>query len=100
MLSFLSAGQSIAGVNYREVLFPNVPIVGERGMVGMINSKPNWMRALFSAKDGITAGMGDDSTDFTGLMVPDRFQLGKRGVVDDCCRRACSLEYLLLNYCG
>ncbi|XP_065080278.1 uncharacterized protein LOC135703103 [Ochlerotatus camptorhynchus] len=92
-----SQGQTIEGTNYREILFPKVPFVGERGMVGMINSKPNWMRAIFAAKGGITAAMGDD---FTDLMVPDRFQMEKRGVVNDCCYRVCSLEYLLSNYCS
>lgn len=100
MKRFHGGGYSVEGTNYRDALLSNVPpnVVGEqRAMVGLINSKPNWLRAIFSTKNHIPAEMGDD---FTGLMVPNRFQQRKRGVVDDCCHESCSLHYLLSNYCG
>ncbi|XP_065080269.1 probable insulin-like peptide 2 [Ochlerotatus camptorhynchus] len=33
--------------------------------------------------------------------IPDRFMLDKRnGIVEECCKRGCTYEYLIKNYCA
>lgn len=59
------------------------------------------MRALFRIKDDANYDKTKVVVDGTdSLSNPDGFQLGKRGVVDDCCYKPCTLQYLLKNYCG
>lgn len=95
--------------DFRYVLFPNLPpaLDGQsndpeslRSMQKM-NTDSKWMRAFYRIKDGAnydkTKSRVADNDDES---APDDFQLGKRGVVDDCCYKPCTLQYLLKNYCG
>ncbi|XP_062559203.1 uncharacterized protein LOC134223997 [Armigeres subalbatus] len=104
-----SKRQVIEVTDFRHVLFPNHPPEIDdqpfddqtfRSMENM-KHKIKWMKALFRIKDDpISANEKPDVDDVNAFSMHDRFELRKRGVVDDCCYKSCTLQYLLTNYCG
>ncbi|XP_019531445.3 uncharacterized protein LOC109403160 [Aedes albopictus] len=99
----------IEAADFRYALFPNVPpaiddqphVVESLHSVPGFKTEPKWMRALFRIKDDANYDKTKVVVDGTdSLSNSDGFQLGKRGVVDDCCYKPCTLQYLLKNYCG
>lgn len=57
---------------------------------------PRWMKALFPKYD--TKDIVEE--DYFNEYIPDRFMLRKRdGIVEECCKRGCTYEYLIMNYC-
>lgn len=65
-----------------------------------LKDKPIWMKLFYSKHDP----MALNDLDYVNEIIPDRFMLGKRrpgkGIVEECCRKGCTYEYLMLNYCA
>lgn len=90
-------------MNMHDYHLPEWSNVEEQPMVNWISAvmrfknRPNWMKTLYPKRE-TNSNMFEERM---SAMIPDRFLLGKRGnIVEECCRRGCTYEYLLKNYCA